>query len=273
MFDEVAACSMRLQLARRVCSADLVSFPPLSILEVTPMCSVLANCRFFLPIFAVLILAVQADGGVLYKITFENDGVILSNPLGTIDVDGSVANRLTFTIDVIEGILGPNNPNIDIHQFGFQLSGFSGTLTLNPTVEQFNNVPIQLFQYGVDPDNALRVAGMGNTEFDYLVDLGSGSPQIEPVRFTLEGTGLSLANLVSTDTVTTNTGKVTNFGIHVQNTSFGNVTSEALGGLWTPTVTVTQLNAAVAPEPNSLLIGLLLTAFAVSARRRKRVSA
>jgi hypothetical protein len=213
--------------------------------------------------FVSIVAVVPAEATVVnYLLSFENDMELLNDPFGFVSVSDEIGvNKLTFTIDIDNTKLGAN---ADIQMFGFQVNGFAGSLTLSPTV--ISSETIQLF---VGPSNDTKVAGMGNTEFDYLVHFGNGNPVLEPVMFMLQGdTTFGLANLDPMDTVLTNTGKVTNFGLHVQSTST-QPGSEAFGGHWfrePPTTT----NAI--PEPTSVVTWLVLGSFALAFRNNRKTA-
>jgi hypothetical protein len=208
------------------------------------------------------VVSVPAEATVVnYLLSFENDMELMNAPFGTISVSDEIGvNKLTFTIDVDNSKLGAN---ADIQMFGFQLNGYAGSLTLSPTM--ISGESIQLF---VGPSNDTKVAGMGNTEFDYLVHFGNGNPTLDPVTFMLQGDmTFGLSNLDEMDTILTNTGKITNFGLHVQSTST-QPGSEALGGRWfreTPPNTI--------PEPTSALTFFLLSSFALAARKKRTLPA
>jgi hypothetical protein len=111
------------------------------------------------------------------------------------------------------------------------------------------------------------VAGTGNVKYDYVVSFGNGGPKLEPVEFQIAGVGLDLSALDLLDTIATNTDKVVNFVVHVQNTATLSG-SEVLGGLYEPLPTPTT--TGVAPEPSSLAVFGLLASIACAAGWRKR---
>ncbi len=215
--------------------------------------------RILAGILVSAVAVIPAEATVVnYHLSFENDMDLMNDPFGTISVSDEIGvNKLTFTIDVDNSKLGAN---ADIHMFGFQLSGFAGTLTLSPTM--ISGETIELF---VGPSNDTQVAGMGNTQFDYLVHFGNGNPTLEPVTFMLQGNmTFGLANLDPLDTINTNTGKITNFGLHVQSTST-QPGSEALGGQWIPCTPTNSI-----PEPTSALTWVLLSSFALAVRKQRK---
>lgn len=192
---------------------------------------------------------------VTYFFTFENDGDLVydpSNPFGTLTIDDSVVDKLTFTIDIETSILGPDS---DIHEFGFMMD-FSDALVFDPDPTVISGVTVD-FKTGGNSD---KVQGR-NSVFDYVVDFGSGTPYLNPVTFTLAGAGLDMTAITSAGISTQNDKENAQFMVHVQSTTT-NSGSEALGGLYQP--------ASPVPEPTTMILfGAGIASLAAVGRRKK----
>ncbi len=133
---------------------------------------------FRILIFVAFVLCgsnVSVGGIIRSDLTFEFDGDLTNAPFGTITItENTTTDALDFKIDIDTSKLGPN---ADIHQLGFQIGGFSGQANEITHSGDGNLV--------IGPNQATKVAGVGNVQFGYLVDFGPGQPILNPAFFSL----------------------------------------------------------------------------------------